>query len=44
MVGLAGDGWGTVTPSEQWQTAKLAVPSDSLRIDPNFYVTSKRVP
>ncbi len=42
-VGLPATGWSVVTPSEQWQTGKLAGPSDSLRVDPNYYVTSKKV-
>lgn len=43
-VGLTDTGWSTVTPSERWQTAKLMVAADSLRVDRNFYITSRRVP
>jgi aminopeptidase N len=42
-VGLPATGWSLVTPTESWQTAKLAAASDSLRVDPNFYITSKKV-
>lgn len=42
-VGLADSGWSTVTPSESWQTARLASATDSIRVDPNFYITSKRL-
>jgi aminopeptidase N len=42
-VGLPATGWSVVTPSEQWQTAKLAAAADSLKVDPNYYITTKKV-
>ena len=43
-VRLAGDSYDWVRPTEQWQTAKFALPSAAdFRVDVNFYVTGKNV-
>ena len=43
-VRLAGDTYEWVKPTEQWQTAKLALPSAAdFKVDVNFYVTAKDV-
>ncbi len=43
-VRLSGDSYDWVHPTEQWQTAKFALPSAAdFRVDVNFYVTMKGV-
>jgi len=43
-VRLAGDGYDWITPTEQWQTAKFALPRPAdFAVDVNFYVTAKSV-
>jgi aminopeptidase N len=43
-VRLAGDGYDWITPTEQWQTAKIALPRPAdFAVDVNFYVTAKSV-
>lgn len=43
-VRLAGDRYSWVTPTEQWQTARLALPAAAdFAVDVNFYVTAKNV-
>ena len=43
-VRLAGDTYEWVKPTEQWQTAKFALPSAAdFKVDVNFYVTAKDV-
>ncbi len=43
-VTLADTGYAVIRPTEAWQTARLTLLSaDSFKVDPNYYIESKRV-
>jgi aminopeptidase N len=44
-VMLADTGYAIIRPTEEWQTAPLALASpDSFQVDPNYYVQSRQLP
>lgn len=43
-VTLTGTGYSLLRPTEEWQTVTIALPTpDAFRVDPNFYVLTKRL-